>query len=546
MAVWCKCEILKNCIMKKIKFSFLFIAVLFASLQSCTDDLNVTPEDDDIFLSEEFFASSPNSYKQALAGVYGNLSLTSASGSGNSNLQGIDAGTSQYGRCLWYLQDLTTDEVIWSYENDAGTRELQRNIWTADNPILLGMFSRTMLEVAFANEYLKQTTPEKLSGRGVSDATLLAEVELYRNEVRALRAYAYYVMMDLFGKAPMVTENDPINFPAPEFNREQLFTFVETEMNAVMPNLKAARTNEYGRLDQAFAQMVLAKIYLNSQVYTGVSRYDQCVAQCSAVIGNSYTLESNYLDNFKADNQTSSEMIFTLQSDGSVTQTYGATTVMVNGSVGSIEQNGVALGVSSGGWGGALRLRKQFVEKFNGGDFDFDSRKAILSEDRSVEISDIAAQGQGYITTKWSNVSSTGVPGSSQTFVDTDFPLFRLADALLMYAEATLRGGNGSPALALDYVNMLRTRANGGTGANIQSGDLTLNFILDERARELYWEAHRRQDLIRFGKYTGGAYNWAWKGNSQAGIAIPAHLSVFPIPNQSLAANTNLTQNPGY
>jgi hypothetical protein len=532
--------------MKKIKFSLLFVAVLFVSLQSCTDDLNVTPGDDDLFLSEDFFAASTNSYKQALAGVYGNLSLTSASGSGNSNLQGIDAGTSQYGRCLWYLQNLTTDEVIWSYENDAGTRELQRNIWTADNPILIGMYSRTMLTVSFANEYLRQTTPEKLSSRGVTDEALLANIEVYRNEIRTLRAYAYYVMMDLFGKAAMVTENDPINFAGPEYDRTQLFDFVESELTEVIPNLKPARTNEYGRLDQAFGQMVLAKIYLNSEVYTGVSRYSECVTQCAAVIGGGYVLESNYLDNFKADNHTSSEMIFTLQSDGAVTQTYGATTVMVNGSVGSIEQNGVSLGVSSGGWGGALRLRKQFVQKFDGADFDFDARKTIIAGERPIDISNIAAQSQGYITTKWSNVSSTGVAGPSQTFVDTDFPLFRLADAYLMYAEATVRGGSGSAQQALDYVNMLRERANGGTSANITAGELTLDFLLDERSRELSWEGHRRQDLIRFGKYTGGAYNWAWKGNSQGGIAIPAHLSVFPVPNQSLASNTNLTQNTGY
>jgi hypothetical protein len=529
--------------MKKIKFSFLFVAVFFASLQSCTDDLNVTPEDDDVFLSEDFFASSPNSYKQALAGVYGNLSLTGLTGSGSSNLEGIDAGTSQYGRCLWYLENLTTDEVIWSYENDAGTRELQRNIWTADNPIILGMFSRTMLEVSFSNEFLRQTTPEKMSSRGVSDPTLLANVETYRNEVRALRAYAYYVMMDLFGKAPMVTENDPINFAGPEFDRTQLFAFIESELNEVMPNLVPARTNEYGRLDQAFAQMVLAKIYLNAQVYTGQSKYSECVTACNAVIAGSYTLESNYLDNFKADNNTSTEMIFTLQSDGQVTQNYGATTVMINGSVGSLEQNGVSLGVSSGGWGGALRLRKQFVQKFEDADFNNDARNTIISEDRPIEITNIASQAQGYIITKWSNVSSTGVPGSNQTFVDTDFPLFRLADAYLMYAEATLRGGSGSPALALDYVNMLRARA---TSPLISAGDLTLDFILDERSRELYWEGHRRQDLIRFGKYTGGAYNWSWKGNSQGGISIPAHLNVFPIPNQSLASNPNLSQNQGY
>lgn len=533
--------------MKKIKFKFLLVAVLCASLQSCVDDLNVLPEDDNTLLSEEFFMSSPNSYKQALGGVYGNLSLTGAFGSGSSNLQGIDPGTSQYGRCLWYLQNLTTDEVVWSYENDAGTRELQRNIWTADNPILLDMFSRTLLTVSFANEYLRQTTPEKLSARGVTDASLIANIETYRNEVRALRAYSYYVLMDLFGKAPMVTENDPINFFGPEFNRAQLFDFIESEMTAVIPNLKAARTNEYGRLDQAFAQMVLAKIYLNAEVYTGQNRYNDCIAQCSAIIAGGYTLESNYLHNFNADNHTSTEMIFTLQSDGDVTQNYGATTVMVNGEVGSIEQNGTSLGVSSGGWGGALRLRKQLVQKFDGGDFDFDARKTIISGDRPIDIVSIADQSQGYIITKWSNVSSAGVPGSNQTFVDTDFPLFRLADVYLMYAEATLRGGNGDAGTALGYVNALRERANAGsTSANISESELNLDLILDERARELHWEAHRRQDLIRFGKYTGGSYNWAWKGNAQTGVAIPATLSLFPVPNQSLASNPNLTQNPGY
>lgn len=532
--------------MKKLRFSILFIAAMF-SMTSCVDDLNVTPEDDDTFLSEEFFASSPNSYKQALAGVYGNLSLTGATGSGSSNLQGIDAGTSQYGRCLWYLQDLTTDEVIWSYENDAGTRELQRNIWTADNPILLGMFSRTMLTVAFSNEYLRQTTDEKLQGRGVTDTQLLADIATYRNEVRALRAYSYYVLMDLFGKAPMVTENDPINFRAPQAERQELFTFIETELNEVLPNLKPAHSNEYGRLDQAFAHMILAKMYLNAEVYIGANRYNDCITECNAIIGaNAYTLESNYLDNFNADNHTSSEMIFTLQSDGIVTQNYGATTVMVNGEVGSIEQNGASLGVSTGGWGGALRLRKQFVQKFDGGDFDFDARKTIISGDRPIDITSIANQGQGFIITKFSNKTSAGVNGSNQTFVDTDFPLFRYADVLLMYAEATLRGGNGSATTALDYVNELRERANGGTSGNISSGELTLDFLLDERARELHWEAHRRQDLIRFGKYTGGTYNWAWKGNSLNGVAIPSHLSVFPLPNQSIAANPNLIQNSGY
>ena len=134
--------------------------------------------------------------------------------------------------------------------------------------------------------------------------------------------------------------------------------------------------------------------------------------------------------------------------------------------------------------------------------------------------------------------------GTDKTFVDTDFPLFRLADVYLMYAEAHLRGGGGSLSTAVDYVNALRSRANNSN--TLTSGDLTLDFILDERSRELHWEAHRRQDLIRYNKFTGGNYNWAWKGNGSNGIAIPDHFNVYPIPNGSRAANPNLTQNPGY
>lgn len=536
--------------MKKVKFNLLYLFLGLVVLQSCTDELNVVAEDDDVLSSEQLF-STPGGYKQALGGVYGNLSLTGTGDAGSSFLQGIDAGTSHFARCLWYLQDLTTDEVIWSYENDAGTRDLQRNTWTSDNVILLGFFSRTMAEVALANEFLRQTTPAKVSGRGQTDAALLADIEDYRNEARVLRAYAYYNLMDTFGKAPFITENDPLNFAGPEYSRQQLFTFIEEELNAVIPNLKNARSNEYGRLDKAMAQMILAKMYLNAEVYIQANRYNDCITKCNEIIAGGYSLKPNYLDNFKADNHTSEEMIFTLQADGTFTQNYGATTVMANGQIGEWENNGAEFGI--GGWGGALRLRKQFVQKFDGSDFDFDSRKTIgtgipdvANRQRSIDIADIAVRTQGYILSKFSNKTAAGVPGVSTTFADIDFPLFRLADVYLMYAEATLRGGNGTEAQAVDYINDLRERANGGTGANIEAADLTLDFILDERARELHWEAHRRQDLIRFGKYTGGSYNWAWKGNAANGIALPAHFKLFPLPAASLASNRNLTQNIGY
>lgn len=533
--------------MKRLSFKIMPFCLGLLLFASCEGDLDVTSGDDNVFTTEAFYAQ-PGAYEAALAGVYGNLSLTGVTGATSSFLQGVDAGTSQYGRCLWYMQNLTTDEVIWSYENDPGTRELQRNTWNADNPLILGMFSRAMVGVAIANDYLRQTTPSKLSGRGVTDATTLANIDLYRKEARVIRALEYYHLMDMFGKAPFIDETSSINQPGQEYDRAELFAFIESELLAVLPDLKAPRTNVYGRVDQAVARMILAKMYLNAEVYIGQNRYGDCVTQLNEVINGGYTLASNYLDNFKRDNSTSPEMIFSLQSDGLVTQNYGPTTVMINGQVGSIEQNGASLGVGSGGWGGALRLRKQFVQKFDGDEFEDDVRNTIISGSRPIDIVNIANRDQGYILAKFSNVSSTGQAGPNSTFVDTDFPLFRLADAYLMYAECALRGASGAnTAQALQYVNSLRERAHGGSNeANVSQANLTLDFILDERARELHWEAHRRQDLIRFGKYTGGAYNWAWKGNGQNGIALPTHMRLFPIPTNSLAANQNLTQNPGY
>lgn len=530
--------------MKKIKLTLFMLLSLSIVLQSCVDDLEVTPEGETQLSVEEFYAQ-PGAYKQALAGVYGNLSLTGTSGAESSNIGGVDAGTSQYGRVLWYLQNLSTDEVIWSYENDPGTREIQRNIWNATNPIIRGMFSRATYQIALVNEYLRQTSPSVLSSRGVSDAQLLSDIELYRKEARALRALAYYHLMDLFGKAPFVTENDAIGTAGPEYNRVQLFDYIESELNEILPDLKAPRTNEYGRLDQAFVKMVLAKMYLNAEVYIGQAKYQECMDACSEIIASGYTLNSNYLNNFKADNHTSTEMIFTLQSNGEVTQNYGPTTVIINGQVGSIEGNGSQFGV--GGWGGALRLRKQFVQKFDGIEFSSDTRKNIISGSRDIEITDIANRDQGYILAKFSNISSTGVVGISTTFVETDFPLFRYADVLLMYAEAQVRKDGSANSTSLNYINSLRTRANNGSTANnVSLAAVNLDFILDERSRELHWEAHRRQDLIRFNKYTGGSYNWAWKGNGINGIALSNHLRVYPIPEAALASNPNLTQNTGY
>ncbi|MFW6289319.1 MAG: RagB/SusD family nutrient uptake outer membrane protein [Mariniphaga sp.] len=182
------------------------------------------------------------------------------------------------------------------------------------------------------------------------------------------------------------------------------------------------------------------------------------------------------------------------------------------------------------------------IEKYSS-----DQRAMFYTEGQTLELDNPFEFTSGYAVTKWKNVTSTGETGSDLTHTDTDFPLFRLGDVYLMYAEAVLRGGTGGDAAtALNYVNMLRERAYGDQGGSIASADLTLDFILDERARELYWEAQRRTDLIRFGKFSGGDYLWAWKGAVQEGRAVDDKYNLFPIPAADVVANPNLTQNPGY
>ncbi|MBS3738293.1 MAG: RagB/SusD family nutrient uptake outer membrane protein, partial [Psychroflexus sp.] len=297
--------------MKKLNLIYLFAGLLFL-VSSCEDDLNTVPLDDDASTAEDFF-SQDNAYKSLLAGVYGNLSLTSAGGAFGSNIGGLDPGTSQYGRALMNLQTFTTDEAIWSYENDPGIAELQRTTWTPANVIIRGAFGRIMGSVAFANEFLRQSTEAKLNSRDISGEEL-QEMPTFRAEARLLRALSYYHMLDLFGKAHFITEEDPVGvFRNEEIVGVDLFNYIESELLEIIPDLKDARTNEYARADKAVAWMILAKLYLNAEVYIGEDRYADALEYSQNIIDAGYSLTPNYQDVFRGDNDVNgaqNEVIF--------------------------------------------------------------------------------------------------------------------------------------------------------------------------------------------------------------------------------------------
>ncbi len=312
--------------------------------------------------------------------------------------------------------------------------------------------------------------------------------------------------------------------------------------------MPAARSNEYGRADKAAAWALLARLYLNAGVYTGTPDYNNAIVYAKRVIDAGYTLVGNYRHLMLADNQlNANEFILTLNYDGQRTQNWGGTTFLTHASVGG-DMNAASSGIN-GGWGG-IRTTKNIPALFSDVSGNTDSRAQFFQH--NLDIADIANFKDGYAITKYRNVNRLGArPANFVNWVDIDFPLFRLAEMYLIYAEAVVRGGAGGDInTAVTYVNNLRQRAHAQTSnqtqANINSGQLTLNFILDERARELYWEGHRRTDLIRYGRFTEGTYLWPWKGGVAAGTAVADFRKLYPLPSSDIVANPNLVQNPNY
>ncbi|MGB5821983.1 MAG: RagB/SusD family nutrient uptake outer membrane protein [Saonia sp.] len=525
---------------------FVFVFVF----NGCINDLD---EIDTININSENAFDDPESYLQFLAKIYAGLAVTGQQGpSGQGDLIGFDEGNSQYTRTYFYLNEVTADAVKWRY-NDAGLPELLINTWTPDNDVISVVYNRIIFQVTQTNEFLRQTSESALDSRGVDEA-LRAEINFYRAEARFLRALSYYHALEMFGgNVPFVTEeNLPGAFLPEQTNGTALFQYLESELLEIADLMVPARQNGYGRADQAAAWTLLARLYLNAESFIGENRYSDCLDFCNRIIAAGYTLEENYNHLFLADNNTADGIIFPITHDGIQTQSFGLMFILVNGALDANINSTGDFGANTGGFAG-LSCKESFVRLFEfPGDDPFqdspDQRASFLFKDgHSLELTSPPTgsdfeEGFGY--TKYRNLSSTGVPGQDDSYPDIDLPLFRLADTYLMYAEAFLRGGGGDQATALSYVNAIRQRAYGDTSGNVTSIDL--QFILDERGRELGWEGYRRTDLVRFGQYTGSTYLWDWKGGSENGTAIPEHFNIFPIPSGDLSANPNLTQNPGY
>ena len=520
--------------------------ILALGMTSCTKDLDVTPLDPNL--------STEVSPEGLFNKCYATIAMAGNGGAnGDCDIDGIDGGTSGYVRQMWNANELPTDEAINGWGDD-GIEQSCFNTYDESHPMLNGYFARLTTSITYCNQYLAIAADY--------DATMTAEV-------RFLRALHYYLLMDAFGRIPFTeTLSDPVIL-----SRQEAFDWIEKELKEIEPNLstpkaKKSTDTNYGRVDQAAAWILLSRLYLNAEVYTGTARWSDAATYAKKVMDSDYRLNTTsvggwtaYQMLFMGDNGESDaayEAIFPILCDGLKTTSWGTTQFLCAGSFDSDmhanpnDENGTN-GLSGQVWGGN-RARPSLIQKFFPNldapqvpAYDMivaagDDRAIFDGVGREINNLDRATFKNGYAVAKFINYKSDGTSGHDATFMDADFFFFRTAEAYLTYAEATARQSGGSAtAEGVKAINALRARAHA-----TQKAGYSLNDILDEWCREFYFEGRRRVDLIRFGQFGGNvSYKWQWKGGTYAGRNFDAYRNIYAIPASQLSTYNN-EQNPGY
>ena len=519
-------------------------AALMAGVSSC--DLDQYPHTSE---TAQNVLTSVEGYQSELSGIYAALIQRVSSVSDETRSQ-------NYIRTLMMFQDCSTDacDAIWlAGESLTDVNGLS---WTASDPWCSAMYYHIYNIVTMSNDLIRNASNEEYLSK--FNDTERAQIEKYKNEARFLRAYAYSHAIDFYSSMPFVDENDPIgaNIIPEIYDRTQMFNFITSELTEIAPLLD--QTN-YGHANRGAAYALLARVYLNGYVWAGKEYYNECITACQNVIDEGYTqLETDYASLFNGDNHkramaAGNEIIFALACDATRTTTWDATTFITCGCVldNFADYVNVWGTLSSGAWNN-LRARPDLVDAFQSGDtrarficYDTTvsgtdgSETTYTTTERSKDITAHDDATTGYRIYKWTNLNDAGEPASdcSTNGANTDFPVLRLADVYLMLAEAVVRGGTeATMSEALNYVNLVRQRAFGSTDGNIGQDELTLDFLCQERLREMYMECIRRTDLIRFGKYTSG-YNWQWKANVYEGADVDSKYRFLPIPEAEYSVN---------
>lgn len=520
--------------MKYLKYIALGAATMLLGMSTaCVGDLNVDPDDPnnttELTTSDQWYGY--------FGSLYGNLIYE-----GNLTPNGVDGGAGVFTRCHWNLQEITADEaIILNTWNDPGYADLKYNTWTSNNTWEYMCFQREATSARRCIEFLQQVDAAK--DCGISET----EIEHWKAEAHVLHALNYYYMIDLFGKGPWVDENTEIGGTPPTYSRTELFEATVNELLDAINggNLVPAAQQEYGRLSKEAARMLLAKLYLNAKVYTGTAMYSECAAQIKEILKTINTLAPTYKYLFCEGNQKycgNGEIIWSIPSNSVSAQTYGGTTYLTAAAYFATVPDDVLkmLGNPNSIWNG-LKTRPELVDAFSAND-----QRYLFYEGQfqnSVQnLNNFDVDSDGYMCIKYrltteDDYDNTANNSHSIVFANIDYPLFRLADAYLMLTECQLNGVSDADP-SFEYFNKVRERAGLYALSSVSENDL-----LKERQCELYWEGHRRSDLIRFNRYVGSTYLWSWKGGVYDGTSISSNRTVFAIPYQYVST---VGQNEGY
>ncbi|WP_114789755.1 RagB/SusD family nutrient uptake outer membrane protein [Niabella yanshanensis] len=529
--------------MKPLKiYRYLFIVIGAIFLGACHKDLDRFPTND---LTAEKVFKDLGGYTNTLAKLYVSFAVTGTNGRDIPQEIVSDEGNTGFLRQLWYLQCLTTDEAIWTWSGNTDPVGVQEMTWNASTQAVAGLYFRCYYIITQANNFIMESSDGKISERGFSGAAA-ETIKQYRAEARFLRAYSYSVLLDNFGAVPFTDETYVVGsgVSPKQLSKQELFSYIENELTAIEGELADPKTNELGRADKAAAWALLSRLYLNANVYTGTPKYSESIAAANKVINAGYSLHNDYTQLMLADNHTlTNEFIWTIRFDGTGTQSFSGTSFLVHAPSGI---TGEASG-TNGSWN-CSRITEDFVNKFTGTDVRGQFWTTGQTKAVTTLLGDPTA---GYSSKKFRNLTRDGKPGPNTNangdFVDVDFPVFRLAEIYLNYAEAVWRGGTGGDnSTALGYLRALAVRGRPGDAAASSAPALTENYLIDERGRELFWECQRRTDLIRFGMFTTSKYLWDWKGNVRNGTAVDNKYNIFPIPDVDRTSNPSIVQNTGY
>lgn len=542
--------------MKHIAWIAAGASMLFTA---CIGDLDTLPLNPSDSTSETVYGADESGYIAGLTKLYFNFVSNET-----TDLQVSDAGASELVRAFWTVQEGTSDACKCAWENDAWVRAMNTNTWSdADNDATYAVYVRTLQGIAYTNEYLRQTASDRLSDRGVS-SELAAKIQGFRAEARFLRAYFYWMALDVFGDVPFTTENSPFGggVNPKQASRKDVFDYCISELTALAADdspMPAARSN-YPRADKGAVLGLLARMYLNAEVYTGTPMWQEAKDACEDIFTMGYSLCPEYADLFRGDNgenpEALNEVLFGISYDAEQTQSYGGTSYLTLAAIAATDVSSTQMinGVNNG-WGG-IRVPYEYVEKyFNVRNADYSAGTYDVNDKRGrmfyIKGRSESMDGALYVFLNgWSCLKFNNIPhnmdqdsylatAASKAYSDIDFPMIRLGEIYLIYAEACMNLGQANTALP--KVQDLAARA----GVTAPTS-ITQEWLIEERARELMWEGHRRTDLIRYGKFTSSLFLWTYKGGSFSGQGFDDHMKIFAIPASELASNPELHQNPGY